>query len=204
MPPAKRRKVDAAAPGTPAFDVPVRRLQGGQEWPAPEHALQSAKQFLQEAVQYLKSAQEQTRPLVLVPDKDADGLSAGQILRRSLINLGVPPPRIKTHFMEGKGLSVHTDSERKRLTDYEASYIVVLDQGSRDGPGIVPASETGWDQPGTRTKAMVLDHHFIEPGKGPRGALVSGVMRAQNVVRSLACCRWSRPRTTTRSQQRRC
>ena len=51
---------------------------------------------------------------VIVPDKDADGLTSGAILRRTLILLGLEPELIEGHILE-KGRTVHDEEERRTL-----------------------------------------------------------------------------------------
>ena len=156
---------------TDSPDCPTDR----REWPASPESMSDPRRFLQDAVSYLTNTStpiQEQRPLVIVPDKDADGLSAGQILRRTLLHLGAPDELLRLHLMS-KGTNPASREEREKLADFDAAYIVVLDQGSRDGPGIVPAGEAGWDNEDCHTKTMVLDHHFLEKGQGPKGALVS-------------------------------
>lgn len=99
---------------------------GIQQWPAPRDQLDEARQFLQ------KTAQEQTftvrstirsacAPLhdvhlrflqqIIIPDKDADGLSGALIVQRTLETLGMPSEKMHVHFLK-KGTSVHSESER--------------------------------------------------------------------------------------------
>ncbi len=175
----KARADPDLSPETSGSELAVTRTDDPEcpadrrEWPAPPDSIENAGRFLRDAVRYLtaSSEKEKRRPVVLVPDKDADGLSSGQIMRRTLLHLGVPDELIKTHLMS-KANNPHSAYEQTRLSEYDASYLIVLDQGSRDGPPVVPGSAGGWDQEGTRTKALVVDHHFIAKGKGPEGALM--------------------------------
>ncbi len=90
---------------------------------------------------------------LLVPDKDADGLSSGVILRRTLTTLGLPTNLISTHIVT-KGSSIHDPSERDLMsTTYKPSYVIVLDQGSRAGPPLI-------DNPST--ESLILDHHLSD------------------------------------------
>jgi hypothetical protein len=69
------------------------------------------------------------------------------------------------HFMQ-KGENPHTDEERARMASYGADYAVVLDQGSRGGPSLVPPKDEG----GAKVKTMLLDHHLSDDF--PEDALV--------------------------------
>jgi len=90
-------------------------------------------------------AQKQT---LIVPDKDADGLSSGVILRRTLELLGLNPDYITVHLLS-KGNNVHTEAERVRMQATAPAYIFVLDQGSRKSSSVIDAPHT----------ALVIDHH---------------------------------------------
>lgn len=84
-----------------------------------------------------------------MPDKDADGLSAGAILHRTLVLLGLPKEQIHVHFLR-KGNNVHSDEERAKMSSFEPAFVFVVDQGSRPGPPLVSNNHTG----------LVIDHHF--------------------------------------------
>ena len=70
---------------------------------------------------------------LVVPDKDADGLSSGVILYRTLITLGLDPSLIDVHLVQ-KGSNIHSQSEREAMTAIKPAYIFVLDQGSAAAP----------------------------------------------------------------------
>lgn len=106
----------------------------------------------------LNSAEAGKKTLI-VPDKDADGLTSGAILYRTLVLLGLSPDLISVHLLQ-KGNNPHDDEERQAMAAEEPSYIVVLDQGSRRAPPLV-------DRP---HKALVIDHHYAEAGDFPEGA----------------------------------
>lgn len=96
---------------------------------------------------------------LLVPDKDADGLTGGLIVYRTLVSLGHKPENIGVHFVS-KGANPHQEPERGRLATYGAQYAVIVDQGSRSGPILVP-----------KAKNLLLDHHYSE--EFPEDTLVS-------------------------------
>lgn len=85
-----------------------------------------------------------------MPDKDADGLSSGVILYKTLTTLGLSPEHIEVQLLH-KGCTIHSESEKAIMEVRKPSYIFILDQGSRPSPPIV-------DDPSTTT--LVIDHHF--------------------------------------------
>ena len=89
---------------------------------------------------------------LIVPDKDADGLSAGVILYRTLMALGVDQSLLDVHLFQ-KGTNIHEDAERAAMAAKKPAYIVVLDQGSRKAPPVV-------DDPSI--KSLILDHHLSD------------------------------------------
>lgn len=89
---------------------------------------------------------------LIVPDKDADGLSSGVILYRALTHLGLDPALIQVHLV-AKGTTVQTESQREAMAAKNPAYIVVLDQGSVAGPPII-------DSP--TTKCLIIDHHLSD------------------------------------------
>lgn len=97
----------------------------------------------------LCSAQANKKTLI-VPDKDADGLSSGSILRRTLILLGLAQEQIETHLLS-KGNTIHSEEERRAMAAYAPAYIFVLDQGSRPGPPVIDGDHC----------ALVIDREFL-------------------------------------------
>ena len=97
------------------------------------------------------SAGSQSKTLI-VPDKDADGLDAGVIIRKTLIALGMSPDLISVHLI-GKNVTVHDDTERAAMLAKDPKYIIVVDQGSRAAPPVVDSSNT---------KSLIIDHHLSE------------------------------------------
>lgn len=91
-----------------------------------------------------------------MPDKDADGLSSGAILRHSLILLGLDETLIEVHLLQ-KGSTVHSASERTFMEAHEPSYVFVLDQGSRRSPPLISNPHT----------SLVIDHHHATPTDFP-------------------------------------
>jgi nanoRNase/pAp phosphatase (c-di-AMP/oligoRNAs hydrolase) len=99
----------------------------------------------------IPSAQSGKKTLI-VPDKDADGLSSGVTIYRTLVELGHDPSLLDVHLVQ-KGNNIHVQSEREAMQAKDPAYIIVLDQGSVEGPRVV-------DQP--TTKALILDHHLSD------------------------------------------
>lgn len=89
----------------------------------------------------------------MVPDKDADGLSAGVILYRTLTALGLSQSNISIHIV-AKGRSIHDAAERDLMaTKYDPAYVIVLDQGSFPGPPIISDADA---------RCLILDHHLSD------------------------------------------
>ncbi|KAI1876769.1 uncharacterized protein JN550_000841 [Neoarthrinium moseri] len=130
----------------------VRDEHGTAIWPAPEDAITKARDFIRECA----AAGKKT---LIVPDKDADGLTSGAILQKTLIWLGLDPKLIAAHLLM-KGASVHDQSQRKSMAAHEPAYIIVLDQGSRKSPPLIEGSH----------KALVIDHHHALDEDFPAGA----------------------------------
>lgn len=97
---------------------------------------------------------------MIVPDKDADGLSSGAILRHTLILLGLKEDLIDVHLLS-KGNTVHSASERALMEAYKPAYIFVLDQGSRQSPPLVSDPEVC---------SLVIDHHHATTKDFPEGS----------------------------------
>ncbi|KAM0799092.1 DHH family protein-like protein [Usnea florida] len=125
--------------------VPRKDGSGNTIWPASEQAIENARDFLREC------AASQSKTLI-VPDKDADGLDAGVIIRKTLVALGMSPDLIDVHLI-GKNVTVHDEVERAAMLAKDPTYIIVVDQGSRAAPPIV-------DSP--HTKSLIIDHHLSD------------------------------------------
>ncbi|KAK7690064.1 hypothetical protein QCA50_006709 [Cerrena zonata] len=142
-----------------------------QEWPASFDSLRSAKGFLQDCA---RSSKEQQTKTLLLPDKDADGLSASQIIYHALVALGHPPSLISVHFVT-KGSNIHTANERTKINEHNAQFVIAVDQGSRGGPPLAD---------GQNIRTMVIDHHWSE--QFPKDALVLSAAKYPPVATSSA------------------
>lgn len=101
------------------------------------------------------------KPTLIVPDKDADGLSSGVIIHRTLVKLGLNPNLLNVYLVQ-KGSNIHVDDERKLMLEKSPSFIIILDQGSRGGPPIVDDNDV---------RSLLIDHHLSD--EFPKNALVS-------------------------------
>ncbi|KAK3116007.1 hypothetical protein LTR53_004067 [Teratosphaeriaceae sp. CCFEE 6253] len=126
---------------------------GSMRWPAPQSQLDRARAIIKECA-------ESSKQTLIVPDKDADGLSAGAILRHTLVLLGLPADCITTHLLS-KGNTVHSEDERAAMAAHTPAYIFVVDHGSRSGPPLMDALET---------TTLIIDHHHATDEDFPQGS----------------------------------
>jgi nanoRNase/pAp phosphatase (c-di-AMP/oligoRNAs hydrolase) len=151
-----KKSIAKPKPKIPEYcDVPpIQDEHGKPIWPAAEEALEDARAFIRECAASCKKT-------LIVPDKDADGLSSGVILYRTLVALGLDPALISVHLIQ-KGTNIHDESERAAMAAKKPSYSIVLDQGSRAALPVV-------DDP--NTKSLILDHHLSD--EFPKNAVVA-------------------------------
>lgn len=97
---------------------------------------------------------------MIVPDKDADGLSSGVILHHTLMLLGLPSELIDVHLLS-KGNTIHSEEEREVMESHTPQYIFVLDQGSRSGPPVIDGEHN----------ALIIDHHHAADEDFPKNSL---------------------------------
>lgn len=124
---------------------PHRDDKGDAIWPAPAEAIEKARAFLRQCA-------ASNEKVLIVPDKDADGLSSGVIIYRTLTTLGLDKDKLDVHLHK-RGANIHHEDERQEMTLKEPSYVIVLDQGSIKAPPIV-------DTPSAKT--LILDHHLSD------------------------------------------
>ncbi|KAK1657710.1 DHH family protein [Colletotrichum godetiae] len=122
-------------------------------WPAPEEKIQAARAFIHECVSAGK-------PTLIVPDKDADGLTSGAILERTLVLLGLNSSLI-TAYLPPKGHNIHDEACRSDMASLKPTYIFILDQGSRSSPPIIDGPHRG----------IVIDHHHALKNDHPKDVL---------------------------------
>jgi hypothetical protein len=154
-------------------DVQPKRDQNGNAiWPAPESQMDAARDFLTNWYAQIlsisgisilndNSATSQKRTLI-VPDKDADGLSSGVIIHKTLVKLGLDPKLLDVHLVQ-KGSNIHEDDERRLMSEKSPKFVIVLDQGSRGGPPVI-------DDPSAQ--CLLIDHHLSDDF--PKDATVGG------------------------------
>ncbi|KAM5354973.1 hypothetical protein ACJ41O_001619 [Fusarium nematophilum] len=152
-PTTKRPRPAAVKPPDYHLTPSVRDDQGNIAWPAPRDKMEEARSFIRDC------ASSNERVLV-VPDKDADGLTSGAILQRTLILLGLDPALISVYPLQ-KGCTVHDEVSRSTMASYKPSFIFVLDQGSRQSPPLIDGPHRG----------IIIDHHHAEENDHPQHAL---------------------------------
>ncbi|KIW18493.1 hypothetical protein PV08_02781 [Exophiala spinifera] len=151
----KRASTSKPRPKLPEYcEVDPRRDETGKPiWPAPAEAIERVRTLIRECAASGKRT-------LIVPDKDADGLSSGVTLYRTLTTLGLDKSLIDVHLVQ-KGSNIHLRSEREAMAAKDPAYVFVLDQGSVAGPPVV-------DSP--TTKSIIIDHHLSD--QFPEGAEV--------------------------------
>ncbi|KAJ3956061.1 hypothetical protein N0V92_007389 [Colletotrichum tropicale] len=142
-------------PAVPEYHLTpsVRNEDGTIVWPAPEDRMEAARSFIRECVAAGK-------PTLIIPDKDADGLTSGVILHRTLVLLGLDPSLISSYHPP-KGTNIHDASCGEAMSSHNPAYIFVLDQGSRPGPPLIDAPHRG----------IVIDHHHALEDDHPKDSL---------------------------------
>ncbi|KAI8628200.1 DHH family protein [Xylariaceae sp. FL1651] len=145
-------RVKRPRPEVPEYHLtPSSRDDSGDViWPAPKDQIENARKFIRECVAAKKTT-------LIVPDKDADGLTSGAILQKTLLLLGLDPGLISVHLLQ-KGTNIHNESERKAMAAQEPAYIFVLDQGSRKSPPVIDSPH----------RALVIDHHWALDNDFPK------------------------------------
>lgn len=146
-PPTKRKREQL-----PAYESQAQLTDesGNVVWPAPREEMENARRIIMECA-------EKKEMTIIVPDKDADGLSSAKILYLALTTLGLPADKIHPHVLS-KGNTVHDAYERDFMAALKPSYIFVVDQGSRPAPPLVPDPNC---------ISLIIDHHFATPTDFP-------------------------------------
>jgi hypothetical protein len=179
-PPVASKKSKTAVDATDYSPRQVSRLSNEYPiWPAPASTIAKAATFL-------KKAAKSNERILLIPDKDADGLSAGMIVKRTLIHLGAAPDLIVQHHIPA-GRNPTSNDQRDSLESYQAKWVIVLDQGSPPAPALVSGAELGWESDDARAvRTMVLDHHFVTDLEtaGPAGCLLLNACKFEPVSTS--------------------
>ncbi|KAK5017629.1 hypothetical protein BJ546DRAFT_837308 [Cryomyces antarcticus] len=133
-----------ARPEVPDYHLtPSTRDEAGEiVWPAPKDQMGTARDFILECAKGNKR-------ILIVPDKDADGLTSGVIVYCTLRALGLPEDLISVHHVQ-RANSIFSDSERAAMASKNPSFIIVLDQGSRPSPPLIPQPH----------QTLIIDHHY--------------------------------------------
>ena len=139
------------------------------DWPVSKLALHGALEFV-------RSLLKEPKPkLLLVPDKDVDGLCGAMILHRTLTRkLRFSEANIVLHFLR-KGENVHDSAVKDVLEAYGATHTVVVDMGSRGGPALC------------KSPTLIIDHHQAWDGY-PEGAQILSSWQSEPVVPASSLC----------------
>jgi hypothetical protein len=170
--PNKRQKVPVPVPvPVPDYHSAPQKthVSSGQPiWPAPEEQLRNVRHAI---LQCAKSNQ----PVLILPDKDADGLTSGAILHRTLTELGLNRDLIQIFFVAKGTVAAHaSDEDRRAMTDKGARYIFVLDQGSWHKTPVVDAPHT----------AVIIDHHQADDDDYPPASVFASACNFPPVATS--------------------
>ncbi|GAA6017875.1 hypothetical protein JCM10207_003484 [Rhodosporidiobolus poonsookiae] len=138
-----------------------------RDWPAPREQMESAKDFIRECV-------TDKHRVLLIPDKDADGLSSCVLLSLALSSLGHPSALVEVYHLP-RAMNVHApEAQEEMLRSFSGqgpTRAVVLDQGSRPGAPLLPLD---------KAKVLIIDHHLSS--SFPEGAEVVSACNALPVA----------------------
>ncbi|KAA8893214.1 hypothetical protein FN846DRAFT_914301 [Sphaerosporella brunnea] len=123
-------------------------------WPAPSKDIMAARDFIRESAASPKN-------ILIVPDREPDGMASGTIVSLVLQLLGKPESEIRIHFTAA-GFTIFNPLERARLSRVcqkeNVSHVIVLGQGARASWSLLEKS--------IETKALIInDQHsdrFLE------------------------------------------
>ncbi|BGP20350.1 hypothetical protein JCM10213_001596 [Rhodosporidiobolus nylandii] len=150
-----------------------------KDWPAPREQMEEAKRWINECV-------EGKHRVLLVPDKDADGLSSGLILSLTLRALNHPADLISVYHLP-RGTNIHSPvAQSDMLSTFPSSSgptrVIVLDQGSRPGPPLLPLD---------KAEVLIIDHHLstsFPEGSTVLSACNSLPVATTSLLTYLLCC----------------
>lgn len=96
--------------------------------------------------------------VVICPDKDADGLSSAVVLSLALRALSHPPSLVEVYHLP-RALNIHApEAQSDILATFSSAggptRCIVLDQGSRPGPALLP--------PESGCETLIIDHHLCD------------------------------------------
>ncbi|GAA5834373.1 hypothetical protein JCM11251_007972 [Rhodosporidiobolus azoricus] len=178
-PSAPTKKVRRSA--SPASDEASEGAGKGKwkDWPAPRSQMEDAKAWIKECV-------EGKHRVLIVPDKDADGLSSGLILSLALRALSHPSSLSAVYHLP-RSANIHSSvAHEEMLATFPSSggptRAIVLDQGSRPGPPLLPLD---------KTKVLIIDHHLsstFPEGSTVLSACHSLPVATTSILTYLLCC----------------
>ncbi|GAA5982402.1 hypothetical protein JCM10908_006632 [Rhodotorula pacifica] len=160
-PPPASKKPRAKRSPSPASTAAVRDVAGHgkwKDWPAPAEQMERAREWIRECV-------ANKHRVLLIPDKDADGLSSACLLAHTFRTLSHDASLLEVYHLPRSIPNLHSPLARSEIlsTTFRSSggptRCIVLDQGSRPGEALVPGVET-----------LLIDHHLSDTF--PEGATV--------------------------------
>ncbi|GJN94050.1 hypothetical protein Rhopal_007113-T1 [Rhodotorula paludigena] len=115
---------------------------------------------MDEAKAWIREAVEGKHPILICPDKDADGLSSAAVLSLALRALEHPPDLVSIYHLP-RSLNIHAPAAQSDMLGTFPSRggptrCIVLDQGSRPGLALLPPG----DDPSNPRKTLIIDHHL--------------------------------------------
>lgn len=138
--------------------------------------------------------------ILLCPDKDTDGLSSCLVLYRTLTeHLSHPPHLVQVYFLP-KGINIHSPDAQSQMlavrfpdptnpdeNEDDSTYLgptraIVMDQGSRPGPALLPPD---------KCSTLLIDHH--QSSEFPESISVLSACKSEPVATTsilayLLCC----------------
>ncbi|KAF8427431.1 hypothetical protein EV426DRAFT_640691 [Tirmania nivea] len=146
-----KKSIDTSAPFTPLAGAEVDTAGFTGNWPTTPEKLDAARDFIEDAA-------ASPHAVLIMPDRDTDGLAAGTIVSLTLQLLGKPVDQIHVHFVQ-RGRYEKMDIERT-CQKHKIGYIIILDQGSRKNAEalIVPSPSPASNAP--ERKTLIIDHQY--------------------------------------------
>ncbi|GAA6052822.1 hypothetical protein JCM3770_006269 [Rhodotorula araucariae] len=168
-PPARKRPRASPDPAAPLSNDDCAGRGQWKDWPAPRAQMDVAKDWIRECV-------DGAHRTVICPDKDADGLSSAVVLSLALGALSHPPALVEIYHLP-RALNIHAPAAQAGiLSTFDSAggptRCIVLDQGSRPGPALLP--------PDSGCETLIIDHHLCDVF--PAGATVLSACHALPVA----------------------
>jgi len=119
--------------------------------------------MLTAARDFIEAAAASPHAVLLVPDHDADGLSAGTIISLTLQLLGKPADQIHVHFVH-RGRSISDPKEKEDIEsfcrEHGIGHIIILDQGSRGATEALIIPPPAWGSNAPKRKTLIIDRYY--------------------------------------------